>query len=587
MAVFCIIILFARPFKSSDPLNKLHNPQIPIYLWVDHSLSMNYTSESVSIGQLAYNLIDSLQKILPASSKLFLYDQKTESFSLKEMSPSFSSNYEKVDLDKALQYFQNTQIKPDPIVILFSDFQSPVKNVLVEKLAQISKPISVICVPVNQPAPWNYSLSNLRIDGQDGVAINATLKTFGKPLKNGEATAEINNMRVGRKKIELSENKSTTITINCNLLSGNSAGKISLNSNDPLSFDNYAYFVSEIASAARVIIIGDKEECDPIGFALKVSSQKWNIKLKEGPEVSFDDLDSSDLIIINKPVAPAKALYAFLNDRSGNNKPVIFCYGVDDESNEWSDAILSEMLSSFKKQCLIKHSETPLSPVLPDTTSELWQKFQKLNNDEVAIYDFCSGISGDVLLKLTDGSPLMIKTEDKKGRKWLILTTPLGVTNANNLSETGFFVPFVDRICRYVISSNQLTSDTWVAGKLYRNPHFGSDCNFTIFNDASRMVGVVQKDQPYFSFEKPGIYKVAPQNEPSYLLAVQADPDESNLQYSYPENSNVGLSNIAVINKELFLSSVANNGNNIAIYVIWLILFVLLLAEILLWERNK
>ena len=38
------------------------------------------------------------------------------------------------------------------------------------------------------------------------------------------------------------------------------------------------------------------------------------------------------------------------------------------------------------------------------------------------------------------------------GRKWVISATPLGIINENNLCETGFFVPFIDRLARYVVS---------------------------------------------------------------------------------------------------------------------------------------
>lgn len=58
-----IIALFARPFNSSEPLNKLHYPQTPVYLWVDPTLSMDYTDGPMSIGQLSHSIIDSLHKL--------------------------------------------------------------------------------------------------------------------------------------------------------------------------------------------------------------------------------------------------------------------------------------------------------------------------------------------------------------------------------------------------------------------------------------------------------------------------------------------------------------------------------------------
>ena len=516
-----IIALFARPFNSSEPLNKLHYPQTPVYLWVDPTLSMDYTDGPMSIGQLSHSIIDSLHKLIPNVSKLFIFDHESRNFVLKEKSTQFISSHSPSDLENALEQIKNTNFEVNPFLIILSDFQVPLKSALEKGVSALDKRITVVCIPVTPDKPWNYSLSGAEIRTQNNITVSTFVKAQGKSLKKGELIAETGRMRIGRVQVQISENEGKPVEITSSFSSGNLMGKMSLKSQDPLIFDNQAYFVQQASGSRRVVIVGDKTRCKPITFALNASTKDyWGpVILKDGTEITFDDLDSADLIILNELKSPSYALNAFLSDPATVRKPVIFACAVD--KNE-KNAILVESLNSSNHHTVHEY-KTPLSPVLPDTTSQLWQHFPKIRSEDVAIYRRCSGIEGEVLLRLTDGSPLLIKTSDKSGRSWLILTTPLGVTDANNLSETGFFVPMIDRICRYVLSINKLTGESYVAGKLYRNPFFGSGSDMTIFDDQSKLIKIVHKNQPFFHYEKPGIYKIAPAAQPSFFLAVQPD----------------------------------------------------------------
>lgn len=578
-----IIALFARPFNPSEPLNKLHYPQTPVYLWVDPTLSMEYTDGPMSIGQLSCSIIDSLHKLIPNTSKLFLFDHESKKFMLKEKSTQFISSHSPSDLENALEQIQDINFDVDPFLIILSDFQVPLKSVLEKAISELDKRVAVVCIPLTPDKPWNYSLSGAIISNQNNMTVSTIVKAHGKSLKKGELIAETGRMRIGRTLVQISENEQKPVEIAGNFLSGNLMGKISLKSQDPLIFDNYAYFIQQESSSRRVVIIGEKTRCKPIAFALNASSKDyWGpVILKDGSEITFDDLDSADLIILNEPKSHSYALKAFLSDPATVKKPVIFACAVDKNAK---NVILSEVLNS-SDQYPVHEYKTPLHPLLPDTTSQLWQHFPKIRSEDVAIYRRCSNIGGEVLLRLTDGSPLMIKTSDKSGRSWFILTTPLGVTDANNLSETGFFVPMIDRMCRYVLSYNKLSGESYIAGEVYRNPCFGSGSDMTIFDDQSKPVKIVHKNQPFFHHEKPGVYKIAPMGQPSFFLAVQPDSSESILEYALPDTNK--YPGIIVKNKEKFLEAVSSRSQTFLTNLIWVILASLFLAELLLWERHE
>jgi len=578
-----IISLFARPFNPSEPLNKLHHPQTPVYLWVDPTLSMDYTDGPMSIGQIAHSIIDSLHKLIPNASKLFLFDHESKKFILKEKSTQFISSHSPSDLENALEQIQNTDIKVDPFLIILSDFQVPIKSVLEKGISKLDKRINVVCIPLTPDKPWNYSLAGAEIRNQSNMTVSTIVKAQGKKLNKGELVAETGRMRIGRAQVQISENEKKTVEIAGNFPSGNLMGKVSLKPQDPLLFDNYAFFAQQASSSKRVLIVGDKTRCKPIAFALHSSSKDyWSpVILKDGPELIFDDLDSADLIILNESKKPLYALNAFLSDPSTVKKPVIFACAVDENTK---NVILEEVLNSSNLYPVHEY-KTPLSALLPDTTSQLWQHFPKITSEDVAVYRKCNGIEGEVLLRLTDGSPLMVKTTDKNGRFWIILTTPLGVKEANNLSETGFFVPMIDRICRSILSYNNLSNNSFVAGKVYRNPYFGSSSDMNIFDDQSKLIMIVDKNQPFFHYEKPGIYKIAPLGQPSFYLTVQPDSSESVLEYALPNTDK--YPGIVVKSREKFLEAVNGRGQTFLTNLIWVILTLLFLAELLLWERHQ
>ena len=82
--VALLIFLFAAPYKNNDPSGNLHNPQCNVYCWVDPTMSMEYLQDQTSLGQKAHDLLDSLNRYLPSSSRLFLYDHNNKKFDLKK-----------------------------------------------------------------------------------------------------------------------------------------------------------------------------------------------------------------------------------------------------------------------------------------------------------------------------------------------------------------------------------------------------------------------------------------------------------------------------------------------------------------------
>ena len=588
MLAALVIALFAQPFKKNNPISNLSSPQAVTFVWVDPTPSMDYREGDLSTGQVASALVDSLQQILPASSKLFLYDHVRNDFFLKEAAPLvYRSRHGPVHLDEAFQRcVANNEGSEHSTLLLISDFQKPFAQKL-DTLKKEYPDVSVIAVSVIPEQPWNYHLEKVEFSPDDGGIITARVHASGRALRSGELSTVVENMRAGVVPAELSAGESVEMRVPARAAAKKvNRGEVRLHASDPLPFDNVSWFVSGMDLKKRVLIVGDKKENFVIGAALRVSGDGvWGpIVLRDGDELLYDELDSADLVIVNGLGKPSRALDALLAGRGGEQKAIIFSTGGSELVRSWGGALLAKAFPDFTAGSILELN-SPLSPVLPDTISPLWKGFPRITSDEVRVYRVAKKIPGEELLRLSNGVALLSKASDKAGRSWIILGTPLGITDENNLCETGFFVPFLDRIARYARSQIRTPHESWVAGYIGKNPYYGTGTTALVLDSEGKQITTLQH-QPGILFEKPGIYKIVPQGEPAYFIPVYADQSESIMHFELPSESEKE-SNFLVLRKEQFLAAMGKNSDRLLWYAPWVMVFVLLLVEIVLWERKR
>jgi len=576
-----IIALFARPFDKNNPLSMINDPQASIFVWIDPTHSMEMRTAEKSSGEIAAEVADSLRRRLPVTSKFYLYDH-----AVKEFLPSvdetvrFSSRHGDPDPASAIRKLK-TDGAERKVLLLLSDFQGNTGAVFDSILKDLPDDIMAVCVPVLQNKLWNYSISDARqIPGQNAVSVKVYAR--GKALQGGKIYAVIDNMRTARIEVSLAEDDSTEVRIPLGSSSRLNGGEVILETPDPLSFDNRTFFAPGQSSSSRVLIVGDWNENQVIAAALKVSGgSMWDeIIMKNELELIYDDLDSADLVIINSFKRPSRALDAFAVSHT-RIKAVIISLAVQEEIQNWSSVLLSKVFASASGKLSSFRPDTPVPMVLTDTISELWRGFPSIKSEEVAVYGFCKGIPGDVLLRFGGGTPAVSALTDKAGRKWVISATPLGITNENNLCETGFFVPFIDRLARYAVSGFLDNKQVWIAGDAVRNPFYGEGTSALIINSDGERKNILQ-NQPFIKIDKPGIYKMVPSGKPSWNFAVNADPHESQIISSLSNQDN---EKVLIVKKDHLLSSADSSLG--FWYLPWALLCLLLLAEILLWTGKE
>jgi len=230
-------------------------------------------------------------------------------------------------------------------------------------------------------------------------------------------------------------------------------------------------------------------------------------------------------------------------------------------------------------------SNTPHMPVLPDTVSILWQGFRFLRSSEIGVYSYFDTLPGEPLLSLENGRSLMTRFRDKGGRTWMLLSTSLGITSANNLCESGFYVPFIDRIARHALSFVKSGSMRMTAGYPGANPYIGTGKGAAVFS----MENILLKrweHQASVLFEKPGIYRIAPDGEASYTILVKGDPAERELIYKQVKLPLDGKKRMKVFTEQQFRDFLDNSRHS-KHTGIWIVLLLLVFSEILLWNKPR
>jgi hypothetical protein len=395
----------------------------------------------------------------------------------------------------------------------------------------------------------------------------------------------MSSIRCGAKRISLAARDSAQIDLEVPTAKGE-GGSVTLAESDPLPFDNTRWFTAQARASSRVIVVGDSQKNYPVAVAFSAaSSARWNpVTTTTGETATWDGLDSADVIVINGLGRQSSPLEVLRQGRAFAQKIIFLALGGDETEFAQSAAFIARALPTAIRLRTVSVTE-PVTIVLPDTISEIWRGFPRLNATEVAIYRYVEGLPGTALLRLSNGAPFVTRFTDRDGRIWILASTPVGITDANNLCETGFFVPCLDRILRYAAADKFPAADPWIAGAPRRNPFYGTGKGAAVV----RSDGVALprwQSQPMVVVPEPGLYRITPDGADAFWIAVNPDPAESRLEYALPRVPAAGRSTMNVLSEQQILDVVHNHGR-MPSYIPWIVLWLFLLAELLLWERPQ
>jgi hypothetical protein len=590
MAVCALALLFAQPFSENDPLSVLRNPHLTLFSWIDPTPGMGYKNGSETLYERGHALVDSIAGKMAPTARHFFYDEPSRDFLLREGNNAAGGviRHGPCGLDKVIRAWSARSGGYSlPCLLIASDFERLTTMAFDSLVERIPPGAMVMCLSLAPEKPWNYALCDaVVLDAGEGVTLRATVKANGKPIDSGMVTAMLGGLFSGGAAVSVAQNDTAEVLVKAANAAAAPGGSLFLDAPDPLPFDNTVWCTMGKRSGARVAVLGDDERVFPLSAAFSAASdKKWApMTHQRTEEATYDMLDSSDVIAIPGFDAPVPALESLAANPLSAEKVVIMGLDTGEEAIAAATALLSRSGVSAGRLRPVRR-DPPASLVLPDTISGLWQGFPRRATREAAVYRYVEGLPGTILVRFDNGAPAMTLVSGRSGMPFILAATPLGVTDANNLCETGFYVACIDRITRYAMRSFAMPKQEWIAGIERRNPFHGSKTGASLFGDAGALIERWQSQQNVI-IREPGIYRVAPDGETAYWITVSADPREGSLDYVLPSVPDRIKNKIIVLDGKQLTAALHGRGRLLSMLP-WVLLLLFLLAETLLWERHS
>jgi hypothetical protein len=591
LAVGAIALLFAQPYFSGNPMSLLRNPHLTLFSWVDPTPSMGYRNNGSTLYEKGIALIDSVNAKMSATARHFSYDEAANDFVLRQnenLSHDAIIRHGPCGFNNVAQAWSlRSKQYSFPTLLIASDFERATTASLDSLLDSMPTGAAIVCLSLAPEKRWNFSLHTIEVlNAGDKAALGATIVARGKPIDSGKVSLSLSGLYSGGTRVSVARNDSGSVRLEAENATFGPGGSLSLEVQDPLMFDNTGYYTLSKHGGMSVVTIGDSQRTFPLAAAFSaISGRQWSPVMQKRPEeATYDLLDSAGVIAVPSFNTFLPALESVLSHATTVGKAIIIAL---DPHEEAITAILG-LLDNIKiKAVSLKpvHRDTPVTLMLPDTISDLWRGFPMQAVKEAAIYEYVEGLPGIPLVRLDNGTPLFTLVSEKNGNSLILVATPLGVSEANNLCETGFYVACIDRVTRHALRSLILPQDEWIAGIERRNPFHGLKTAAKVYNSEGAFTDRWQSQQNVV-IKEPGIYRIAPENETAYWITVSSDPSEGTLECIPPTPHDRSKQSIIVVNEAQFLEAI--QGKDTLFWMLpWFLLLLFLLAEVVLWKKPS
>jgi hypothetical protein len=598
LLVAALALLFAGPHDKDSPLIALSGPNTAVYTWIDPSVSMEYADGGAAAGRRAEIIVDSLIAKLPPSAERYGFDHgsgrfvplidKKSSADADSEKPEFFGRFGPVNFSEAADAFaaQAARSARPAVFVALSDFQrntvDAFDSVSYKLVGDAGDNRRVVCVSLAPVSPRNCSV-RVRRGGLDGGGLSAVVYAAGAALDTTYVELTVGDLRFGQRSVSCKAGDSVVVNFDLPPVKDGAWGRVELRVNDPLQFDNRDYFTLSAERRRAALIAGDTRRNKVIGAALKASGPAFwdSVILKEGNELTYEDVNAADLVLVNAFNGRSKVLESFISGGVGG-KGVIVALDPEREDDFGRSFLRSAgILPAAQKANKI---ENGLNPTLIDTNSALWRGFPAMSSGNSRIYGYVSPLAGSALARM-GGSQALAAAVPRNGYELLIISTPLGVTHSNNLCETGFYVPFVDRLARRALAGRARAEERWYAGYPARNPFFGGGRTGTLYGMDGKLVAA-WSSQPNVRVDRPGVYSLASSTGETTNFAVSAHPTEGEMAFRQPDLRAESGGGIYYFEAGEFLERTGNLSNNPWSYWLWALLGLALCCEVFLWKRG-
>jgi len=575
LVIFLLALLFAGPYPKNEPLHRLVSPSSDLYLVIDNTPSMEYQQPPHSPARLATIIADSILGLQQSSRGVYLYQADSGSFTPcvknKPVQVSSGGYFDKKQFLSALTTAATTS--RHSACIILSDFQQPFSTLCDTIFADTALArVAVAYTPLTPDSPWNSAVTAVYPRAGFESALLVHIVSHANRAVTGLLSATIGNMRTVPILCTLATRSDTVVNLPVPLLATGETGIVTFKGNDPLPFDNSRYFVVPTSEQRTILIIGAQESVFPLQAAIMATSSPAALRTVSScthAELSIAKMIASQVIIVCGGEGAAQTINLI-----SQTAPVVK-----------QSVILAPDSTYYMHSSLWKTTEQPLTLRLSDTVSTLWKGFPSLRADEVAVYGYSRSLVGTPVAFLANGTPFVSFGTDPQGRALVSIASPIDATVSNNLCETAFFVPFIDRLLGYLESTSALPGSAWIVGSAVKNPFFGSERQGVILDPSGAPLHYSPHER-YITVPAPGLYKVCPPEGAAYGVTAAFNRDESIPVYHLPSESPAASSFRTVLSPEELLAYLSHNSSAFWRWIPWIMLGILFLAEVLLREKR-
>ncbi len=582
--VVCLALLFAGPHNPGNPFAVLGDPQVSVYVWVDPTVSMRYREDGRSREEHAWTLVDSLQEHLLSGAVVRVWDESQGQFSERAGAGEAAATRHgpmRFEAVRAAVAQQVRRAAGSSVLMAFSDMQLSAGAVLDSAVAGWPAACPLLLVDMAPLGLHNSGICQARVSAENNAVLEVVVVRQGAGPFPAYAQVLLGGMRAGRATIGKPDSDTARLLVELPRQASAAWGVVALEEADGLSLDDSLVFLRNDHGGRTALIVGQDPAVFPLSTALRAAGEGYweQVVVRKPATVSTEDIESASVIVLDQVLSPSAALGSLLSGRARRSAAVVLSPSTAAAAQGFNSMVLRRISASA--QVSVRDSGAS-APVLTDTLSPLWRGFPALRERTATVSRYLRGIPGEPLLRLDNGDILAARATDSSGIVWVLCATPLGITEDNNLCETGFYVPLLDRITRYAAAAASASGETWYAGSPRPNPYFGRQGSAEVFSADGELVAK-WATQPVVTLEQPGAYRVAPVMEPAGWLRVVADPAELDLRYRslHPDAGPA----VAVVAARGFADFVRRAGESRLAAVLWIALAALVLLEMLLWPR--
>jgi hypothetical protein len=587
-AVAAVVVIFSGPYNTKDPFAMLSDPGASLYAFIDPTMSMDYRDAGAPLWKKSFYLCDSLGRKMPAAARRYLFNEgRAEFVQVKTFGAPVESyaRHGPAAIDKMAMAPPAAGMA---VLAVFSDFQENISRALDTMLAGRSS-MPVLLVNVAPATPQNCGVRDVSVSSASRSVITVRAACQGRGLDSAGISVSASGMRVGHAAISARPGQSAAVPVTVTTDMQNPLGIVTLDCDDPFPADNTWYFVCGASQALRVLVVGEPDECFPIVAAFSaLGASQWAPVARQGQTVSYDDIDSAALVVLNGVRRLSPPLAMLLHNRSFGQKAILFSPSTDSAFAGVNGSILPVRDPA---SCAIVSDIKPHAIMLPDTVSQLFGGFPRLKDADAQVSRYCTGLPGSALLRLDNGRAFATHMLDTMGNSWVMAAVPLGLIKevkpgTGALFETGLYVPLLDRLARFALSAIQKGPQAWVAGVPVKNPFFGAKRGALVFDAGGKLISR-WSSQPLVAFALPGHYRIQPDGQPAYWVAVECDTAEADFTYRTPLIPASKTASVKYLTARQFESFVKIRKSGAFSPWLWILLGLLLVVEILLWERKS